>query len=87
MHADTELPEAAERPPLDQQRKLLPALHDARRLRRNSLKTERGLGTHGKARERLLWRTNPNGWNVVGADLKIPCFRHREWHLTLHRGR
>lgn len=28
MHADTELPEAAEKPPLDQQRRLLPALRN-----------------------------------------------------------
>ncbi|MDO8768489.1 MAG: phage integrase N-terminal SAM-like domain-containing protein [Burkholderiaceae bacterium] len=41
MHADTQLPEAAERPPLDQQRRLLPALRDALRLRRYSLKTEK----------------------------------------------
>jgi len=41
MHADTELPEAAEKPPLDQQRRLLPALRDALRLRRYSLKTEK----------------------------------------------
>lgn len=41
MHADTELPEAAEKPPLDQQRRLLPVLRDAIRLRRYSLKTEK----------------------------------------------
>jgi len=41
MHADTELPEAAGRPPLEQQRRLLPALRDALRLRRYSLKTEK----------------------------------------------
>lgn len=32
---------------------------------------------HGKARERLLWRTNANGWNVVEADLQISSTRHR----------
>ncbi|MDO8311398.1 MAG: integron integrase [Sideroxyarcus sp.] len=41
MHADTELPQTAERPPLDQQRRLLPTLRDALRLRRYSLKTEK----------------------------------------------
>lgn len=64
MQADTELPEATERPPLDQQRRLLP-LPD-------------------NAHERLLWRTNANGRNVVGAGLQISSPRHREWLLTLH---
>ncbi|MFA6313246.1 MAG: phage integrase N-terminal SAM-like domain-containing protein [Sterolibacterium sp.] len=41
MHADTELPAVAGEPPLAQQRRLLPSLRDALRLRRYSLKTEK----------------------------------------------
>ena len=41
MHAGTELPQPAEKPPLELQRRLLPTLRDALRLRRYSLKTEK----------------------------------------------